>query len=311
MVQWRGILLVAFCVIVCSACGGEEQHLGAPTPTPPPEPTLCSGPCGPFCPDGSRMGVCICEFTCRCEVVGCLATPTPPPSPTTPSPTPTPSPTLPQIPTLGPDIPCGDPTMCQVGNSCRLNGYDGTCFLVDGLRLMAMCVCFIPTPTPPPDRCRNNDDCQQSKRGPLCLAPGGFAGCGSTPIPVPTQDQCTTNADCIQRVGGPFICTFVTPTNCIDNTEGYTCVAGCVSDSDCPSDQACGASHRCVPRPCVSDADCPRLFACYPLAGSNTQGCTRRPCEIEVGCDSGFCVNQYGSGSYCYDQLGTCFAPPA
>jgi hypothetical protein len=99
-------------------------------------------------------------------------------------------------------------------------------------------------------------------------------------------------------MGEHFICAQV-PCPCTpDETE---CQAGCIDDTSCGAEWlACGADHRCAPKPCTANGDCPLHFEC----GSDAT-CRRMPCTSDSMCD-GYCV--LGG---CYSELGVCSEPAA
>lgn len=98
------------------------------------------------------------------------------------------------------------------------------------------CPSLLPRPDAVPGYYAPLDTCEYDSD---CTAPGPYAHCG-------------------QREGG----------------SAHACVAGCVSDADCPAGRIClcgDAIGRCVPATCASAADCAPGFDC---ASYNAQpGC--------------------------------------
>lgn len=162
-----------------------------------------------------------------------------------------------------------------------------------------------PPVTPPEGRCRSQSpDCNASFQ--LCLAPGGFVGCGIcySDTDLDQFTRCNTDAEC-KAVVEDWICGELGPffrdcSPCFGPV--FVCGPGCSGDDGCNEGETC-EEHRCVSRRCSIDADCPATFLCasYEPIGR----CERRSCTSDLNCPEGFCVN-----AACYPELGRCMAIP-
>lgn len=98
---------------------------------------------------------------------------------------------------------------------------------------------------------------------------GGYVMCADGSLRRPRAAEC---ASALPRSGPDTPLAFdecTRDTDCTEKLHGYcaygACEYGCVSDEECPSDQACfcgAAIGSCVPAGCRSDADCPGDYPC-------------------------------------------------
>ena len=148
----------------------------------------------------------------------------------------------------------------------------------------------------PDSPCRSQADCGY---GPdevhlLCFAPGESPGCGGCNQ---VTSNCDYDASCppdVTGAGNHQICGPAPASLCACQPV-MRCQAGCRSDGDCLTGQACDASNHCYTT-CVPGS-CPVNFTCGP-----NNSCTRASCQTDADC-AGVCVN-----GGCYESTGACRA---
>ncbi len=166
--------------------------------------------------------------------------------------------------------------------------------------------------------CRSNADCQPME---YCLAPGETAvTCGACTMP---PMECYVDGDC---AAGTVCLTYAITCSCGGLAQG--CAPACTADS-CPAAERCNSRGHCEPIPCDDGFECPESTRCAPAADvvdahgceplpcyeglfecpannlcgntSRDHGCYAMPCEIDLDCDCGACVE-----GRCAARPGTC-----
>jgi hypothetical protein len=177
---------------------------------------------------------------------------------------------------------------------------------------------------PPP----NGDDAQPPSNPDAQCEPGSPSEPGDVPQPVtcsatvsPYLDAgsvaCTSLADC-QDGGGPAFGSF---QGCLG---GFCAFDQCLTDTDCPSGQACGCAdqfggnavhyNRCIPAQCRQNSDCGAGGICSPSSGAYCSSLTGYYCHsaADTCTTNADCCSGDFSASQCLysDTLGhfTCQA---
>jgi hypothetical protein len=147
--------------------------------------------------------------------------------------------------------------------------------------------------------CGSQDDCGATSTQLYCRAPGEPYGCGTCRRAV---DGCASDADCVPDGGsttGKKICELATSSQCYC-TPVKLCVAGCRTNADCGTGQACNDTHSCETTCVAGDGTCSVDFSC-----SASGFCLRNTCTSDSQC-SVACVK-----GACYDSRGVCQQPAA
>ena len=131
-----------------------------------------------------------------------------------------------------------------------------------------------------------------------CQAPGEPRPCngcqGGT-------SNCASDTDCAPDGGpttGKMICNLASADHCYCNSVKL-CVAGCRTNTDCPSGQACNATNSCQNTCVAGEGTCPVDFSC-----GASGFCQQNICSDDSQC-SVACV-----GGSCYGSRGTCQIRP-